>query len=86
MRVLADGGHRDITDPDTRVVGTAAHHARDDVFTWDLRRIGTGSAWCLDVTCELAGSQDETVRFLLRELTTRMRAQGLIPVTIDRFC
>ncbi|MEU2665566.1 hypothetical protein [Micromonospora sp. NPDC007220] len=76
----------DVTDPGTRVVGTAGHRTRGDVFTWDLRRIGAGSAWCLDVTCELAGSRDETVGFLLRGLTTHMRAQGLIPVTVDRFC
>ncbi|MFY1594740.1 DUF305 domain-containing protein [Micromonospora sp. WMMD737] len=60
----------DVTDPRTRVVGTAEHRTRGDVFVWDLRRIGTGSAWCLDVTCKLAGSRDGAVKLLLRELTT----------------
>jgi hypothetical protein len=73
------------TDPGAAVVGTARRRISGDLFVWDLRRIGGVGAWCLDVTVNLAGSDDEAVGLVLRGLTTQMRAQGLIPVTIDRF-
>ncbi|MEV5414227.1 hypothetical protein AB0K60_36000 [Thermopolyspora sp. NPDC052614] len=69
----------------TRVAGTAHAHIGDDVFTWDLRRIGPRVAWSLDVTVHLRSPADDTVRSLLRELTTPMRHAGLIPVTVERF-
>jgi hypothetical protein len=72
-------------DPRARVVGTARLSVADDLFSWDLRRIGPGVAWCLDLTACLAGRSDVAVRPLLRELTTVMRYEGLIPVTIERF-
>ncbi|GII29936.1 hypothetical protein [Planotetraspora mira] len=75
----------DFADPRTRVVGTASLNVADDLFSWDLRRIGPGVAWCLDLTACLAGRSGDTVRPLLRELTTVMRHEGLIPVTIERF-
>jgi hypothetical protein len=75
----------DIADPLARVIGTAHLRIGDDAFGWDLRRIGAGAAWGLDVTVNLAGSGDHTIGPLLRELTCVMREQGLIPVTIERF-
>jgi hypothetical protein len=72
-------------DPLERVVGTAGSRVADDSFTWEVRRIGPGTAWCLDVTARLGGRSDAAVRPLLRELTAVMRAEGLIPVTIERF-
>lgn len=75
----------DFADPQARVIGTAHLRVRDDAFTWDLRRIGTGAAWCLDLTANLASSCADAIGPLLRELTTVMRKQGLIPVTIERF-
>ncbi len=67
-----------------RVAGTARTHLGDDAFTWDLRRIGPGVAWCLDVTACLR-TPSGGVRTLLRKLTAPMRHAGLIPVTVDRF-
>jgi hypothetical protein len=65
-----------------------AEHARmstaGDEFTWQLRRIGYGVAWCIDLTACLNGDP-AGVRPLLRELTSAARGQGLIPVTIERF-
>jgi hypothetical protein len=75
----------DFADPRTRVVGTASLSVADDLFGWDLRRIGPGVAWSLDLTACLAGRSDDAVRPLLRELTTVMRHEGLIPATIERF-
>jgi hypothetical protein len=75
----------DPTDPRARVIGTARRRVLDDVFTWDLRRIGAEVAWCLDVTAHLRGDADHTIGPLLRELTAVMRGQGLIPVTVERF-
>ncbi|GII57597.1 hypothetical protein Pth03_59860 [Planotetraspora thailandica] len=95
-----DSGHlahlRDVwsmdlaADPHARVAGTARLHAGADLFTWDLRRIGAGvagglDATGLDVTALLAGPYATAIGPLLRELTTEMRFQGLIPVTIERF-
>ncbi|MGN9788092.1 hypothetical protein ACTMTF_42205 [Nonomuraea sp. ZG12] len=74
-----------LADPGERVVGTAAARVAGDAFTWDVRRIGPGTAWCLDVTVRLGGPSDAAVGPLLRELTAVMRAEGLIPVTIERF-
>jgi hypothetical protein len=37
------------------------------------------------VTVRLGGPSDAAVGPLLRELTAVMRAEGLIPVTIERF-
>jgi hypothetical protein len=75
----------DVADLAVRVVGTANLRLADDAFTWELRRIGPGVAWCLDVTACLADRSGLTVGPLLRELTQAMRDEGLIPVTIERF-
>ncbi|WP_327108241.1 hypothetical protein [Nonomuraea glycinis] len=74
-----------LADPRERVVGTAESRVAGDWFTWDVRRIGPGTAWCLDLTARLGSESDTAVRPLLRELTVVMRAEGLIPVTIERF-
>ncbi|MEN3612159.1 hypothetical protein AAH979_21725 [Plantactinospora sp. ZYX-F-223] len=68
----------------TGVAGTARRRIGADAFTWELRRIGAGAAWCLDLTADLAGSRDDAVGPLLRELTTAARMAGLIPVTTER--
>lgn len=75
----------DAADPQARVVGTAQLPVGGDLFTWDLRRIGPGIAWCLDLTACLGGSSGKAIGPLLRELTMVMRRQGMIPVTIERF-
>lgn len=75
----------DLSDPDVRVLGAVRRRVSGDAFRWDLRRVAAGAAWGLDVTCDLAGGRDEAVGVLLRGLTTQMRQQGMIPVTVDRF-
>lgn len=74
-----------LADPEVRVLGAVRRQVSGDAFRWDLRRVGTGAAWGLDVTCDLAGERDEAVGVLLGGLTAQMRQQGLIPVTVDRF-
>ncbi len=78
---ISDGA----ADPGARVIGTAALRVADDAFAWDLRRVGPGVAWCLDLTADLGGSSGDAVGPLLRGLTTVMRRQGLVPVTVERF-
>ncbi|MEV6349284.1 hypothetical protein [Actinoplanes sp. NPDC051851] len=56
-----------------------------DVFDWEVRRVGLGIAWALDVTVELGADADGNVRLVLSELTEIMRRQGLIPITTERF-
>jgi hypothetical protein len=63
---------------DPRVVGRA--RVRD--LMWELRRIGLGVAWCVDVTAYDGGGAVGTV---LHELRTAARRYGLIPVTVERF-
>jgi hypothetical protein len=75
----------DLADPAVRVLGAVRRQVSGDAFRWDLRRVAAGAAWGLDVTCDLAGERDEAVGVLLCGLTTQMRLQGLIPVTVDRF-
>ncbi|MFC8850907.1 MULTISPECIES: hypothetical protein [unclassified Micromonospora] len=75
----------DVADPQARVVGVARRMVGDDAFIWHLRRIGAGGPWCLDLTVDLAGGRDDTVRPMLRELTTTLRMAGLLPVTVERF-
>jgi hypothetical protein len=73
------------TDADRRVIGTGQLRVAEDVFRWDLRRVGPGVAWCLDVTANLGSRSGHAIEPLLRALTTAVRQQGLIPVTIERF-
>ncbi|GII86093.1 hypothetical protein Ssi03_40830 [Sphaerisporangium siamense] len=71
-------------DPHGRVAGTARLRAGSDLFTWELRSIGPGVAWCLDLTACLGGESAGAVGPLLRELTAGVRREGLIPVTVER--
>ncbi|MER5705621.1 hypothetical protein ABT023_27255 [Micromonospora sp. NPDC002296] len=75
----------DPADPQARIIGVAARRVGADSFTWHLRRIGGGGPWCLDLTADLAAGGGGPLGPLLRELTTTLRMQGLIPVTIERF-
>ncbi|WP_169949392.1 hypothetical protein [Microbispora sp. H11081] len=72
-------------DPRTRVVGTGVLHTASDVFTWNVRRIGPGAAWSVDLTAHLGTTSDEALGPLLRRLTTIMRQAGAVPVTVERF-
>ena len=75
----------DLADPEVRTLGAVRRQVSGDAFRWDLRRVAAGAAWGLDVTCDLLGDRDEAVGVLLRGLTTQVRQQGMIPVTVDRF-
>lgn len=59
--------------------------AGDHEFTWNLRRVGRGIAWGLDVTMLLSADRVEIAGAVLRKLTTDVRESGLIPVTTERF-
>ncbi|BCY10501.1 hypothetical protein [Actinoplanes sp. L3-i22] len=63
--------------------------AGDHRFTWNLRRIGLGIAWGLDVTMLLGngpdGASPDVAGAVLRKLTADVRDRGLIPVTTERF-
>jgi hypothetical protein len=75
----------DPADPQARVVGTATLTTGDHSFGWNLRRIGPGIAWCLDVTVHLGSGPASAIGTLLHQHRQLMREQGLIPVTIERF-
>ncbi|MEV0002904.1 hypothetical protein AB0H28_11520 [Micromonospora sp. NPDC050980] len=63
------------------VVGTGRLRVDDVTLRWDLRRVGGGVAWCLDVTAE---PLDRTVvRPLLRRLIDVVRRHGLVPATVE---
>ncbi|MFG1704455.1 hypothetical protein ACFLIM_14795 [Nonomuraea sp. M3C6] len=66
---------------DPRVAGTAEANG----FTWELRRIGAGIAWCVDVTVRLGAGPATALGALLHHHRQAIRDQGLIPVTIERF-
>ncbi|MFC7640733.1 hypothetical protein ACFQX6_06760 [Streptosporangium lutulentum] len=67
------------------MVGTATATVVGHVLTWELRRIGPGIAWCLDVTVRLGTGPSSAVGALLHHHRQAIREQGLIPVTIERF-
>jgi hypothetical protein len=48
----------------------------------DLRRIGNGLAWCVDI----AAPEGVSVGAELKAARDAMRRNGLIPMTIERFC
>lgn len=54
-------------------------------FTWELRRIGAGIAWCVDVTARLGSGPVTALGALLHHHRQVVREQGLIPVTVERF-
>jgi hypothetical protein len=58
--------------------------AGGDRYSWRLRRVANGVAWCLDVTAHL--DEGDTLGPVLDRLTGEMRMRhGLIPVTTERF-
>ncbi|MCW3815072.1 hypothetical protein ONA91_11455 [Micromonospora sp. DR5-3] len=74
-----------LDDPDGArpgVVGTGRLRVNDTNVRWDLRRVGGGIAWCLDVTAEPAGG--DGLPWVLRQLIGVARGHGLIPATIER--
>ncbi|MFE9201887.1 hypothetical protein [Micromonospora sp. NPDC007230] len=74
-----------LDDPDGArpgVVGTGRLRVNDTNVRWDLRRIGGGIAWCLDVTSEPAGG--DALPWVLRQLVAVARGHGLVPATIER--
>jgi hypothetical protein len=75
----------DPADPQARVVGRARLTVADHAFMWELRRVGPGIAWCVDVTAVLGDGSVSAVGVLLHDLRVLMREQGLIPITIERF-
>lgn len=78
---LRIGGGRDWDGARPGVVGTGRLRVNDTDFRWELRRVGGGVAWCIDVTSEPASN--EALRSLLRQLTDVARHHGLIPTTIE---
>ncbi|PZG08056.1 hypothetical protein [Nonomuraea aridisoli] len=70
---------------DPRVVGAASADSGGHGFTWELRRIGAGIAWCVDVTVRLGSGPVTALGALLHHHRQAIREQGLIPVTIERF-
>ncbi|MGN9841180.1 hypothetical protein ACTMTI_23940 [Nonomuraea sp. H19] len=70
---------------DPRVVGKASGSAGGHGFTWELRRIGAGIAWCVDVTARLGTGPVAALGALLHHHRQAIREQGLIPVTVERF-
>ncbi|MFI7700262.1 hypothetical protein [Nonomuraea sp. NPDC049480] len=70
---------------DPRVVGKASGNADGHGFTWELRRIGAGIAWCVDVTVRLGAGPMAMLGALLHHHRQAVREQGLIPVTVERF-
>lgn len=70
---------------DPRVVGKASGSAGGHGFTWELRRIGAGIAWCVDVTVRIGAGPLATLGALLDHHRQAIREQGLIPVTVERF-
>ncbi|WP_431931531.1 hypothetical protein [Micromonospora sp. RP3T] len=65
------------------VAGSGRLRANDATFRWDLRRVGGGVAWCLDVTAEPA--HRDALGPLLRRLSDVVRRHGLVPATIECF-
>ncbi|MEU6076225.1 hypothetical protein [Micromonospora sp. NPDC047074] len=68
--------------PDPGVAGTGGLRVNDTNLRWDLRRVGGGIAWCIDVTSEPAGG--DALRWLLRQLIDIARGHDLVPATIER--
>ncbi|BCJ77130.1 hypothetical protein CS0771_66740 [Catellatospora sp. IY07-71] len=72
-------------DPLGRVVGRTQGTAGAHDVAWELRRIGAGLGWAVDVTVRLREGDHETVPAALYELRQEARACGLLPVTVERF-
>jgi hypothetical protein len=72
------------TDPTGRLTGRAHRLADGHELTWELRRVGPGLGWSVDLTACLGDGPADAVPALLRDLRQRARLQGLIPVTVER--
>ncbi|WP_171055654.1 hypothetical protein, partial [Nonomuraea sp. KC401] len=70
---------------DPRVAGAASAGADGHGFSWELRRIGTGIAWCVDVTARLGPAPATALGTLLHHHRQAVRALGPVPVTVERF-
>lgn len=75
----------DPSDPQARIVGRAEASIADHSFSWELRRLGPGVGWSVDVTADLGDSLDSAVGSLLAELRRSMHGQGLITIAVERF-
>ncbi|GHJ47795.1 hypothetical protein Cs7R123_51370 [Catellatospora sp. TT07R-123] len=78
-----------VDDPaEPRVLGRGALAAQAHEFSWELRRIGFGVAWSIDLTALLGPDSEPepaTLGALLHRLRSLLRDRGLIPVTVERF-
>ena len=65
----------------------ATRSAGADEFVCQVRRIGAGVAWCVDLTVRRgsAGSDEDRIAGMVRGLAGQARRYGLILVTIERF-
>ncbi|MDG4760194.1 hypothetical protein [Micromonospora sp. WMMD710] len=74
------------TDVGTGSLASGQLDEGGDRFTWDVRPVGHGRAWCLDVTVLMRSSAAQAVvSSTLSDLTNILRQHGLVPVTTERF-
>ncbi|MEU7825175.1 hypothetical protein [Catellatospora sp. NPDC049133] len=71
-------------DPSGRLVGRARRAVDGHELSWELRRIGPGLGWAVDLTACLRDGPAAGVPALLRDLRQLARAHGLIPVSVER--
>jgi len=64
-----------------RTTRTVDRHRAD----WELRRIGPGIGWSVDVTVFLGDAPDTAIGALLRALRQEMRLHGMLPASVERF-
>jgi len=84
---LDDGGLARLRDVWGTVGALAGARRRvgRDAYDWELRRLAAASAWCVDLTAHLATPRADGIGPVLRDLSSAVRALGLIPVTVERF-
>ncbi|MEU8006720.1 hypothetical protein AB0B66_36655 [Catellatospora sp. NPDC049111] len=71
-------------DPSGRLVGRARREVNGHELTWELRRIGPGLGWAVDLTACLRDGPATAIPALLGDLRQLARAHGLIPVAVER--
>ena len=71
-------------DPTGQIAGRARRTVDDHELVWELRRVGAGLGWAVDVTADLADAPVAAALAVLRELRQQARAEGLVPVTVER--
>ncbi|WP_155371486.1 hypothetical protein [Catellatospora vulcania] len=71
-------------DPSGRLVGRARREVDGHELSWELRRVGPGLGWAVDLTACLRDGPAGAVPALLCDLRQLARAHGLIPVTVER--